>query len=59
MMWQHHPDCEYWMIEQYPSDCTCGLSAPRPEWSKLEKWTMAQWREWLEGIRQRQERAAE
>jgi hypothetical protein len=58
MMWQHHPDCEYW-FDQYPCDCCCGLTAPRPEWSKLEKWTMAQWDEWLGDVRRRQERAAE
>lgn len=48
--WQHHPDCEYW-FDQYPNECTCGLTA-RPVWSKLEKWTRAQWNDWIESIRE-------
>ena len=48
-LWQHHPDCEFWW-DQYPFDCCCGLTAPRPEWSKLEKWTAAQFQEWRESI---------
>lgn len=31
----HHPDCE-WHLDQYPWECTCGLTAPRPAWSDLE-----------------------
>ena len=48
--WTHHPDCEYW-FDNYKWECTCGLTAVRPEWSKLEKWTKAQWNEFFELVR--------
>jgi hypothetical protein len=32
--YQHHGDCEFW-FDQYPFECTCGLTAERPEWSTL------------------------
>lgn len=31
---RHPLDCE-WHVDQYPAECTCGLTAPRPEWSTL------------------------
>jgi hypothetical protein len=28
---KHHTICE-WHLDQYPWECTCGLTAPKPEW---------------------------
>jgi len=53
-LWQHHPDCDYW-LDYYPWECICGLTTQRPPWSRLEKWTMAQWREWVEGVTRKAE----
>lgn len=27
----HHPICE-WHLDQYPWECTCGLTAPKASW---------------------------
>jgi ribosomal protein L37AE/L43A len=27
----HHPFCEFW-LDQYPFECTCGLTARRATW---------------------------
>lgn len=27
----HHIDCD-WHLDQYPWECTCGLTAPRAPW---------------------------
>ncbi len=31
---RHSWECE-WHLDQYAAECTCGLTAPRPEWSTL------------------------
>lgn len=46
----HNPDCEYW-FEQYPRECTCGMTKTRPEWSILEPWPDDKWAEWTETIK--------
>jgi hypothetical protein len=28
---RHAPTCAYW-LDQYPWECTCGLTAPLPAW---------------------------
>lgn len=46
----HHPDCLYW-FENYPAECTCGLSAERPEWSKQEPWSRGAFDAWAAQVR--------
>ena len=43
----HHPDCLFW-FEQYPVECTCGLTGPAR--GKLKPWTQEHWNEWRDGV---------
>ncbi len=47
---KHNPDCEYW-FENRATECTCGLTKTRPDWSELTPWPDDKWAELVKTIK--------